>query len=151
MTPAGRFAPTGQTEVWRYRFQSEPNRHTTIGHTMISSALLSSAATSLATHGGWGWGGGGGPGWLFLLIPLFWIAVIVTLFAVFGRRWRRRAAAGGYYGGPGGWHNQAQADSRSAEKTLAERFAQGDIDEVEYRARLEVLRANRPDTQTPPN
>jgi DNA-binding NarL/FixJ family response regulator len=43
-----------------------------------------------------------------------------------------------------GW--PGQADARSAEKTLAERFAQGDIDEVEYRARLEVLRANRPDS-----
>jgi len=31
---------------------------------------------------------------------------------------------------------------------LAERFAQGDIDEKEYRARLEVLRANN--TFTPP-
>ena len=29
-----------------------------------------------------------------------------------------------------------------AESTLAERFAQGDIDEKEFRARLEVLRAN---------
>ena len=27
---------------------------------------------------------------------------------------------------------------------LSERFAKGDIDETEYRARLEVLRANRP-------
>ena len=37
----------------------------------------------------------------------------------------------------------AQA-ARNAESTLAERFAQGDIDEKEYRARLEVLRANVP-------
>ena len=35
--------------------------------------------------------------------------------------------------------------ARSAEQTLAERFAKGDIDETEYRARLEVLRANRPE------
>jgi putative membrane protein len=33
--------------------------------------------------------------------------------------------------------------TQAAERTLAERFAHGDIDEVEYRARLEVLRANR--------
>ncbi|TFD48870.1 hypothetical protein E3T55_12515 [Cryobacterium frigoriphilum] len=87
---------------------------------------------------GWGWG------WLFLLIPLFWLIVLGILFAIFGRRWR-----GGMRGGPGlhpGWQ-QATTDARSAEKTLAERFAQGDIDEVEYRARLEVLRANR---ETPP-
>ena len=73
-------------------------------------------------------------GWWFLLIPLFWIALIAVLFAVFGRRWRR-AAAEGY--GPYG-----RTPARQAETTLAERFAKGDIDETEYRARLEVLRAN---------
>jgi len=62
----------------------------------------------------------------FLLIPLFWIAVIVAFFVLVGRR---RAH----------WHSP----SHNAERTLAERFARGDIDEVEYRARLEVLRANR--------
>lgn len=119
-------------------------------------------------HGPWG-----GGAWWFLLIPLFWFVVIVVLAAIFGRRWRRRAwehrAAYGYgpvvgagfgpgygpghgqaYGqgagaaGPWGWgQNQAVV---AAEQTLAERFAKGDIDEVEYRARLEVLRANN----TPP-
>jgi len=44
----------------------------------------------------------------------------------------------------------AQA-SRAAETTLAERFAQGDIDEKEYRARLEVLRANAPQPPMGPN
>ncbi|TFB72770.1 hypothetical protein E3O06_10125 [Cryobacterium glaciale] len=89
-------------------------------------------------------GNGFGFGWWFLLIPLFWIIVIAALFAIFGRRWRRSMGEG--------WHPgwQGQTDARSAEKTLAERFAQGDIDEVEYRARLEVLRANRPDTPAPP-
>jgi putative membrane protein len=103
---------------------------------MLTTAVL----TELVAHPGWGMGGGFG--WLFLLIPLFWIIVIVALFAFFGRRWRR------------GWNGQGpypyqyghgQTDARSAEKTLAERFAQGDIDEVEYRARLEVLRASRPE------
>jgi putative membrane protein len=117
---------------------------------MLTTAVL----TGLATHAGWGWGGGAG--WLFLLIPLFWIAFFVLLFWLLGRRWRRGwGGPGGGPGGPGyyyggghpGW--QAQADARSAEKTLAERFAQGDIDEVEYRARLEVLRANRPDASGP--
>jgi len=77
--------------------------------------------------------------WAFLLIPLFWILVIVLIFGVFGRRWRRNAWQNGY-GHHGHW--AAQAVARSAESTLAERFAQGDIDEKEYRARLEVLRAN---------
>jgi putative membrane protein len=69
----------------------------------------------------------------FIVIPLFWVAVIVVLAIVFGRR---RRAMWGY------WNGQA---SRSAEQTLAQRYANGDIDEREYRARLEVLRANRPD------
>jgi putative membrane protein len=82
-----------------------------------------------------------GPGpWLFFLIPLFWILVFVILFSIFGRR--RRAMWGAYGHGYGPWaHAQA---ARNAESTLAERFAQGDIDEKEYRARLEVLRTNNP-------
>lgn len=114
--------------------------------------LTTAFVTGLAMHPGWGWGWGG-PSWLFLLIPLFWIAFFVILFAVLSRRWRRGWAppggGPGYYGGHPGW--QGQADARSAEKTLAERFAQGDIDEVEYRARLEVLRANRPDASGAPS
>ena len=89
--------------------------------------------TTLAHVGPMGFGLGFFP--FFFLIPLFWFVIVGVLFAVFGRRWRRRAWQGGHYG-PWG------AGARSAESTLAERFAQGDIDEVEYRARLEVLRAN---------
>lgn len=80
----------------------------------------------------------GHPGLGLLLIPLFiLIAVLVVggiLFAIFGRRWRRAAIENGH--GPGG------SPRRQAEATLAERFARGDIDETEYRARLEVIRAN---------
>ena len=94
------------------------------------SAALATAA--VATHFVGPWVGG----WWFLLIPLFWIALFVILFAVFGRRWRRAATENGY--GPQWRLNPA----RQAEGTLAERFAKGDIDEVEYRARLEVIRAN---------
>ena len=92
-----------------------------------------------------------GFGFLFFLIPLFWILVFVLVFGLIGRRWRRRAWAGGMgpwgqggygYGGHGYW--AATQAARNAETTLAERFAHGDIDEKEYRARLEVLRANAP-------
>jgi putative membrane protein len=86
---------------------------------MIMSAALTTGLVAAHFAGPWVWGP-----W-FLLIPLFWITLFVVLFLVFGRRWRRRANPG-----------------RQAETTLAERFAKGDIDEVEYRARLEVLRAN---------
>jgi len=93
--------------------------------------LSTVALAAIATHAGpWA----GGFGWLFFLIPLFWIGLFVLIASVFGRRWRRRAFEQGY--GPWG------RSSRGAESTLAERFAQGDIEEVEYRARLEVLRAN---------
>jgi putative membrane protein len=74
--------------------------------------------------------GPGGFGWLWLLIPLFWITVFVLLFTFLGRRWRRA-------GGPWQMHG-------SPEQTLGDRYAKGEIDEQEYRARLEVLRANRP-------
>jgi len=80
---------------------------------------------------------------LFIIGHVFWfiIIVLVIVFAVTGRR-RRMARWGamghGGFGGFGPWGNS----SRAAETTLAERFAQGDIDEKEYRARLEVLRAN---------
>ena len=90
------------------------------------------------------WGAGAGFGWFFL-IPLFWILLIVALVAIFGRRWRRGGA--GPWGGPHAWH-AAQA-AAGAESVLAQRFANGDIDEKEYRARLEVLRANNPFPQKP--
>jgi putative membrane protein len=74
-------------------------------------------------------------GFLFLLL-------IIGLIAGGARRrmWRQCYGRGyGHgYGHPGHW----AAASRSAESTLADRFANGDIDEKEYRARLEVLRAN---------
>ncbi|WP_394771524.1 SHOCT domain-containing protein [Lacisediminihabitans sp.] len=84
---------------------------------------------------------GAGFGFLFLLIPLFWIGLFVLIFSLAGRRWRRAGWGGPGHYGPGHtpWGGGA---ARSAESTLAERFAQGDIDEKEYRARLEVIRAN---------
>ncbi|MCW3494716.1 SHOCT domain-containing protein [Microbacterium sp. SSM24] len=93
------------------------------------SATLATALVATHFAGPWGFG------WWFL-IPLFWILLFVVIFAIFGRRWRRAAAENGY--GPYGRRSPA----RQAETTLAERFAKGDIDETEYRARLEVLRAN---------
>lgn len=78
----------------------------------------------------WGYG----PGPFFFLVPLIWLVVIVGLVLFLGRRARRRFGSDG----------PPWSAGRGAEATLADRFAQGDIEEVEYRARLEVLRANRP-------
>ena len=83
-------------------------------------------------------------GWWWIFIPIFWILVFVLLFGLLGRRWRHAAAERGGYGGYGPWGPRGA--TRSAEQTLAQRYANGDIDEQEYRARLEVLRANRDGT-----
>jgi len=98
---------------------------------MITS--LTTAALPVVAH----LGGYGFP-WFAIFIPIFWILLFVLVFGVFGRRWRRAAWASGRFG-PHGYGSGAA----SAETVLAERFARGDIDEVEYRARLEVLRASR--------
>lgn len=105
----------------------------TVLTTLANTAIVHAAVAHVPEAAHWG----GGFPWFFLFIPLFWIAVFVLIFAFAGRRWRRAGFAGHDW--------QSGNASGSAEKTLAERFAQGDIDEVEYRARLEVLRANRPD------
>jgi putative membrane protein len=99
----------------------------------VFTALALSAAAFHPWHGGGFW---------FVLIPLFWVLLIVALFAIFGRRWRRHGGPYGHGYGPHAWH-AAQATG-SAESVLAQRYANGDIDEKEYRARLEVLRSSAP-------
>ncbi|HEX4056757.1 MAG TPA: hypothetical protein VHX87_00395 [Galbitalea sp.] len=102
--------------------------------------LASLATIAPAFHGAVFWP-------FFIIGPIFWFVIIVLIIVLVATGRRRRMArwaawgqggAGpwGHHGGFGSW------GSRSAESTLAERFAQGDIDEKEYRARLEVLRAN---------
>lgn len=82
------------------------------------------------------WHYGPGVGFpFFFVFPLIWLILFVVVVVLVSRGARRRWAA---YGGP------ASGPHRSPEATVAERFANGEIDEVEYRARLEVLRANRP-------
>jgi putative membrane protein len=85
--------------------------------------------------------------WPFFIIgPIFWfiVLVLIVILVTTGRRRRmaRWAAWGNGGAGPWGHGFGSWGAGRSAEATLAERFAQGDIDEKEYRARLEVLRAN---------
>jgi putative membrane protein len=99
--------------------------------------ITSIALAAAATHPVWGFG------WWFLFIPLFWI-IVIGLFIGFAARRRRYWAENGY--GPGPWGHWAASGVASAESVLSERYARGDIDEKEYRARLEVLRA----TGTPP-
>jgi putative membrane protein len=82
------------------------------------------AVPDVVAHGPWN-GGGFWP-W-FLLIPLFWILVIGFFVFFMRRTWR---------------HNHHWAATQGAEGVLRERYARGEIDETEYRQRLEVLRAN---------
>lgn len=100
-------------------------------------------ALTLAAHPG---GPGFGFGWiLFFLIPLFWVGVVVLIVSLARRRHGRWGHAPWMHG-----HGPWGGAGRGAEATLAERFAQGDIDEKEYRARLEVLRANNQFAQHQP-
>ncbi|MFC5501816.1 SHOCT domain-containing protein [Lysinimonas soli] len=107
---------------------------------MLTSTALAAAVPFAHPALGFGFG------LLFILGHLFWLLVIVAVIIAVTRRRRHWAAAGFGPWGHGPWGHGAFSDSasRAAETTLAERFAQGDIDEKEYRARLEVLRANAP-------
>jgi putative membrane protein len=90
--------------------------------TLISAAtqLPATVATTIA-HGPYHHDG---PGW-WIIFPILWFALIataITFFVVNGRRrWR-------------------YAGRRTGEQTLAQRYAEGAIDEDEYRTRLETLR-----------
>jgi putative membrane protein len=65
-----------------------------------------------------------GPGGWWPVFPLLWFVLIWGALFVFGARFRRR------------WAHQRP----SAENTLADRYARGEIDATEYRDRLEVLK-----------
>ena len=70
--------------------------------------------------GGWWWMGGG---------SLLFLIVVVLLVWLVARQGQAPAPSGG-----------TPARRREAEEILAERFARGEIDEPEYRSRLEALR-----------
>jgi putative membrane protein len=80
---------------------------------------------------------GPGFGW-WIVFPILWFALVVTVIVLVSRRWRR-GPWGPYAGGPGGWGPGAHRGTGSARAVLSERFARGEIDEREYRSRLEVL------------
>jgi putative membrane protein len=75
------------------------------------------------------WYGNGVNGWGYALMAVgmvvFWGLLILAVVALV--RYPGRAA-------------QSTAPRLDAEQVLAERFARGDIDEPEYRQRLDVLR-----------
>lgn len=73
--------------------------------------------------------------WGFALVTLntvlFWALIILGIVALVRYIGRTTQATG------------APRKQTAAEQTLAERYARGEIDEDEYRRRLETLRASR--------
>jgi putative membrane protein len=104
-----------------------------------------------------GWNGGPGP-WI-LLVPLFWISIAVLVRRVIGRRlgrgFGRRAAFGhGGPGGPGGrgadWYGgRGRTGAPTPVETLNRKYADGEIDEFEYRQRYDLLTAITPQDAEP--
>lgn len=78
---------------------------------------LEVVAPVLVRHG---WNGSAG--W-WILFPLFWVAVIVVVTVLIVRARERRRP-----------HEEDRAES-----ILRERYARGEIDETEFRERLETL------------
>ncbi|GHF58548.1 hypothetical protein GCM10018790_40550 [Kitasatospora xanthocidica] len=78
-----------------------------------------------------------GPGPWILLIPLVWIAVVFLVVVVLRRAvWRRR----GYgYGCAFGYGHGAGPAAEHPLAVLGRRYAEGDIDAEEYRAKRAVL------------
>ena len=75
-------------------------------------------------HGGWGWG------WMtlmLLMMLLFWGAIIATIV------WLIRGTALGRSA------SEKPASSETPTAILDRRFAEGDIDEEDYRARMRAL------------
>ena len=73
-----------------------------------------------------------------LIVGLLLVVLIVALFASAGRRRARFRYMMANGAGPCGG-----GAARSAEQSLAERFAEGKIDATDYEARVKVLRETR--------
>ena len=88
----------------------------------------------MLAHGG-PWGGGWEDGWWLarLAVMVVWIVLVVTIvrFVIFGR-FRGR--------GRGPWGPPPVSPLAQARGVLAERFARGEIEAGEYRAKVEELR-----------
>ncbi|MEA5457120.1 SHOCT domain-containing protein [Sinomonas sp. JGH33] len=78
------------------------------------------------TWGVWGWVAMG------IVMLLFWGGVAALIVVLV------RGARGGW--GGGGYYPPAGPSPDDPERILGQRFARGEIDEAEYKARLEALR-----------
>lgn len=90
---------------------------------MLNSLAAQATWNAMGGHGGWMWG----MHWLWWI---FWIALAGLLI------WALVSAVGGSdSNGP-----SRRPDRESPEETLRRRYAEGEIDEEEFRERLRVLR-----------
>lgn len=105
--------------------------------------MLATPAVVAAHAGTWGVA----PFWPFFLIgPVMFLIIVGLLITLIVRRRRFGGPWGpGAWATPDGGRAPWAAPGRTAEQILADRFAKGEVDETEYRARLEVLRAHRPE------
>lgn len=96
-------------------------------------------------------------GWIFmgLSFVLFWGAVITGIVLLVRAMRGSGPRSGGYGGGQPGWDQpgwgpgagvQGPHAGPGPEQILADRFARGEIDEAEYRSRLDVLKQHRSGT-----
>ncbi len=89
--------------------------------------------------GGWGYGPGDHGWWvgMMLFMVLFWVVVVVGV--LFSLRHFRHDHHHHHAGGPR-WRAGGPVGDGRAEDILRQRFAAGEIDEAEFRARLALLR-----------
>ena len=103
----------------------------------IAAVPISALAQQSPNGPGYGYGRhmmwGGDWGFGMLLGPIFWVLLLVAVFAavILLVRW-----IGGP--GPGHWHHQ-MPPHRTPLDILKERFARGEIDKEEYEERRRVL------------
>jgi putative membrane protein len=95
-------------------------------------------------HEGLGWGGW--LLWVLFMIALWALVIMGIVWLVRSFTSHRPATAQRGMKTSGGSPTWGGSGTASAEQILAERFAHGQIDENEYRARLGVLRGGQPMT-----
>jgi putative membrane protein len=90
---------------------------------VMTAQLASYAMYARYAHPGWGYGAwASGPGWWLIFPILFWTLVLSVVGYLIYRRSPRQQARS------------------AAERTLAERYARGEISEEELRQRRSVIR-----------
>lgn len=94
-----------------------------------SAAVWTQGWNGMGGHGGWMWG----MHWLWWI---FWLVVAGFLI------WAVVSAVGG----DGSTDAPPRSERESPEEALRRRYADGEIDEEEYRERLRVLRSEDADT-----